>query len=407
MSSRSFPKKEIGIGFVGCGYAGDLYIGGIRKYPHLKMIAVTDRDQRRLAEFGAYYSVKTCAGTDALLAEPSVQLVVNLTNPDSHFAVSKACLEAGKHVYSEKPLTMTMTEADELGKIAKSKGLHLSAAPCGVLGETAQMVWRSLRSGKIGKVCAVYAELDDGPIQMREPQKWRTASGARYPYQDEFSVGVTLEHAGYYLAWFAAYFGPARSITAFASIQWPDKTTVPDTPIHATAPDLSVACITFESGVVVRLTNSLLGPHNHEARFIGDKGVITVVDCWNYSSPVYWDRYSKRRLQINRFPILRNFPFVKNWFAAHPRELPPLKKVSWKKRYSRHRQDFARGVADLGSAILNERKARLPTDFCLHVNEMALAIQTAVQFPYQMQTSFEPLEPMDDVALNPFLELDW
>ena len=126
------------IGFVGCGHAGDTYINSLKKYPHLQLVAVTDRDQRRLAEFAAYYSVKTYPTVEALLADPSIEIVINLTNPSSHFEVSKACLEAGKHVYSEKPLTMEFSEAQALVELAKTKGLYLSSAPCGVLGETAQ-----------------------------------------------------------------------------------------------------------------------------------------------------------------------------------------------------------------------------------------------------------------------------
>ena len=78
---------------------------------------------------------------------------------------------------------------------------------------------------------------------------------------------------GYYLTWFAAFFGPAKTITAYSTCIWPDKTVVPEEPIQVSNPDLSIACITFESGVVARLTSGLLGPHNHGMRIIGDKGI--------------------------------------------------------------------------------------------------------------------------------------
>ncbi len=395
------------IGFAGCGYAGDIYLESLRKYPHLKLAAVTDRDQKRLAEFGAYYSVKICSTIEELLAEPDIEMIINLTNPGSHFEVSKACLEAGKHVYSEKPLTMSFPEAQALVELAKAKGLYLSSAPCGLLGETAQTLWRGLRSGEIGTVRTVYAELDEGPIQLREPHLWRSASGAPSPYRDEFEVGCTLEHAAYYLSWFAGFFGPAKTITAFSACLWPDKRVVPEEPLYVTTPDFSVACIAFESGVVIRLTNSIVAPHNHRVQIIGDKGVLTVDDCWNYSSPVYLDKYSKRRLQINRFPILRTYPFIKNWFASHPRVYPPVKRFSLKNRYARHRQDFARGIVDLARAIRERRPARLPTDYCLHVNELVLAIQDAAEIPYHVTTTFKALQPMDDVALKEVVSIDW
>ena len=395
------------IGFVGCGYAGDSYIQSLRKYPHLNLVGVTDRDQKRLTQFAAYYSVKTYPTVEALLADHSIELIVNLTNPSSHFEVSKASLEAGKHVYSEKPLTMAFSEAQALVELANTKGLYLSSAPCGVLGETAQTLWRALNNGEIGTVRVVYAELDDGPIQLRGPHLWRSASGAPTPYRDEFEVGCTLEHAGYYLTWFTAFFGPAKTMTAFSACLWPNKQVVPEEPLYVTTPDFSVACITFESGVIVRLTNSIVAPHNHSVQIVGDKGVLTIDDCWNYSSPVYLDKYSKLRLRINRFPILKTYPFVKTWFASHPRVYPSVKKVSWKKRYARYRQDYARGIAELAWAITEQRRSRLPTDYCLHVNELELAIQNATHAPYQVTTTFKPLQPMDDAALKEVLSIDW
>ena len=81
--------------------------------------------------------------------------------------------------------------------------------------------------------------------------------------------------------------------------------------------------------------------------------------------------------------------------------------MSGKKRYLRHRQDFARGIADLAHAIMERRPPRLPADYCLHVNELVLAIQNATDAPYQVTTTFRPLEPMDDAALNEALSMNW
>jgi predicted dehydrogenase len=395
------------IGFVGCGYTADMYIQSLKKYPHLELVAVTDRDQKRALQFGSYYSVKTCPTIEALLAEPNIEMIVNLTNPNSHFEVSKVCLEAGKHVYSEKPLTVTFSEAQALVDLASRKGLYLSSAPCGILGETAQTLWKALRNGEIGTVRVVYAEFDDGPVQLQDPHIWRSASGAPFPYRDEFEVGFTISHAGYYLTWFTAFFGPAKSITAYSSCLWPNKQVVAEEPLYVTNPDFSVACVTFESGVVVRLTCSLLAPHNHGMRIVGDKGVLTVEECLNYSAPVYLDKYSRLKFRAERYPITKTYPFIKAWLDFDYRVYPPVKKSSWKKRNARHRQDYARGVAELARAITERRPARLPADYCLHVTELVWAIQNASRVPYQVTTTFKALQPMDDVALKEILSIDW
>jgi len=395
------------IGFVGCGYTSDIYMRSLKGYPFLELAAITDRNQERAKQFCAYYSIKNSLTTEALLSDTSIELIVNLTNPDSHFEVTKACLEAGKHVYTEKPMALTFSEAQELTELARRQGLYFSSAPCGILGETAQTLWKALRENEIGKVRVVYAEMDDGPVQLQDTDIWRSPSGAPFPYRDEFKVGYPISHAGYYLTWFTAFFGPAKTITAYASCLWPDKQVVPDEPLYVTNPDISVACITFESGVVARLTCSLLGPHNHSLQIIGDKGILKVEEIFNYSAPVYCDKYSRFKFRAQRYPISRRYPFIKAWFDPNYRVYPPLKKFSWKKRNLWHRQDYARGVAELAQAITEQRPSRLPADYCLHVAELVWAVQNATQEPYQVTTTFKPLQPMDDAALKEIIAIDW
>ncbi len=395
------------IGCVGCGYTADLYMTSIKSYPQLELVAVTDRKQKRLQEFGNYHAIKTCPTTEALLSDHTIELIVNLTNPNSHFEVSKMCLEAGKHVYSEKPMSETFAEAQALVDLANRKGLHLSSAPCGILGETAQTLWKALRNNVIGTARVVYAEIEDGPVQLQDPDTWRSPSGAPFPYRDEFQAGFPISHAAYYLTWFVAFFGPAKTITAYSSCLWPDKTVVPGEPLHISSPDISVACVTFESGVVARLTCSLLGPQNHSMRIIGEKGILKVEECLNYSAPVYVDKYSKFKFRAQRYPIAERYPFIKAWFDPNYKVYPPVKKFSWKKRNARLRQDYARGIAELAQAIRQQRPSRLSTDFCLHMAELVWAIQNATQAPYQVTTSFEPLQPLDDAALQEILSIDW
>ena len=362
-------------GIVGCGVTADLYLAGLKGYPHLELVAVTDRDQQRTSQFCAYHSVKPCPSLEAMLADPSIEMIVNLTNSSKHYEVSKACLEAGKHLYSEKPLSPVFSQAQELVELAAAKGLYLSAAPCSLLGETAQTVWKALRNNAIGTVRVVYAELDDGPLHLGDPHTWHSASGAPYDYKEEFKVGATVEHAGYYLSWFTAFFGPAKTITAFSACLWPDKQTFPEESLTVSTPDFSVACITFESGVVARLTCSLVAPHNHVMRIVGDTGVLRVDEVWNYSAPVYLDKYSKMRFRAERYPITKAYPFIARWLAPGPRTYPPLKKFSLRKQSSRFRMNYIRGVAELARAITEQRPSRLPPDFCLHLNELVTVIQ--------------------------------
>lgn len=395
------------IGLVGCGYVGDMYVKSLKSHPHLEIAAATDTDQERARQFGTYHAVKTSPSIEALLSEPGIELIVNLTASNEHFEISKMCLEAGKHVYSDKPMTTKFSDAQELTRLAEQKGLYLSSAPCGILGEAAQTMWRALRNGEIGTPRLVYANYEDGPLHLQNPHTWRGASGSLYPYPDFFNVGFPIVHAGYHLTWLAAFFGPAQTVTTYANCFWPDKTIETEKPLHVSAPDMSVSAITFESGAAARYTCSLLGPYNHSLRIIGEKGILKVEEIQNYSAPVYADKYSKLKFRVQRYPITERYPFMKAWFDPNYKVYPPVKKFSWKKKNARHRQDYARGIAEMANAIAEQRPSRLPADYCLHITELTLAVQNASPGTYKMTTSFNPLQPMDETALKELTPINW
>src|SRR5438876_1593437 len=128
------------IAIVGCGFVADLYMKTLKLHPQLQLVGVTDRDATRLARFADFHRAKPFDSLDALLATSGADVVLNLTNPRSHFDITRQCLDVGKHVYSEKPLAMEIDQAKQLVDLAKSKDLHLSSAPCSLLSETAQTI---------------------------------------------------------------------------------------------------------------------------------------------------------------------------------------------------------------------------------------------------------------------------
>jgi predicted dehydrogenase len=395
------------IGIIGCGFTADHYLFCLKWHPFLKVIGAADRDQQRAATFCSHHAIRQYPSLEEMLADDNIQMVLNLTNSTSHYETSKACLNAGKHLFTEKPLATDFAQAQQLVQLADAKGLYFSAAPCNLLGETAQTLWKALRKREIGDVHVVLAELDDGPFHLAEPNTWRSESGAPYDYREEFKVGVTVEHSAYYLSLFAAFFGPAKTITPFSACVWPDRPVSPGERLSLTTPDFSVACITFESGVVARLTCSLVSPFNHELKIVGDTGVITVNECWNYSAPVYLDRFSSLRYRAERYAISKEHPFIKNLLSKHPRVYPPVRKANIRKRYARYHMDYGRGIADLAHAIENHRPPRLPADFCLHLTELGLAIQKADAAPYRVKTTFKPLQPLDEAGLKELIPPGW
>jgi len=367
------------IAIIGCGYVADYYMSTLPGHDELTLLGVADRDEDRARRFAAHHGAKLYASAEQVLADERVQMVLNLTNPRSHYAVSKACLEAGKHVYSEKPLAVDLAQAKELAAIAERGGLRITSAPCNLLGETAQTMWKALRKNAVGTVRVAYAEMDEGLVHRMPYAKWHSDAGAQWPYKDEFEVGTTLEHAGYVLTWLPAFFGPATSVHGFSANLIPDK--APGETLDMVSPDFAVAVIRFSSGVVARLTSTLIAPHDHSLRIVGDKGVISTQDTWFYTSPV----------RVRRSIVLRRRHI---WL---PRRRLKLARKGQKYGYRGVQQmDFARGPAELAAAIGEGRPSRMPADYALHVNELVLAVQDLGEdgAAYQMTTAFEPLEPM-------------
>ncbi len=405
------------IAIIGCGYVVDHYLKTLKSHSVLELIGVTDIQLERAEKVAKYYDTTVYKSNKELLADPDVELVVNLTNPESHYDVNKTALLAGKHVYSEKPFTHEILQAQELVDLAKKKGLMLSGAPCNILSDTVQTMWKSVLDGAIGRIQLVYAEFDDNPIYLMNPEGWSSASGAPWPYRHEYEEGCTVEHAGYHLTWICAMFGPAVSVTAFSSCQVPDKTPLPLDPDDT--PDFSVACIVFESGVVARLTCSIIAPLNHRMTIFGNEGMIHTDTYRHYQSPVYIERFNPLNLNARKARSVRASPFLQWIFGVggkkqvlvhKPKQRsmqqvlfesltskPPILGAAIKniKKCELGVQDKFLGVVEMAEAIAEKRSCLLPPDFIVHVTELTLAISNA-GLNSQLQTiksTFQPLSP--------------
>jgi predicted dehydrogenase len=299
-------------------------------------------------------------------------MVVNLTNPSSHYDVSMAALRAGRHVYSEKPLAMTMAEGEDLVATARAKGLGLAAAPCNHLGEAFETLEREVRSGRLGRIVLANAEMDDGMIAAQPYQNWRSRSGAPWPARDEFEVGCTMEHAGYHIGPLVSLFGPVRRVTAFAACLMPEKGSDVGVRIHS--PDLSVGMLEFDGGIVARLTNTILAPANHSLRVIGVHGVATLPDVWEYHSPV---RVSRTAPKLAQRVARKAEHALSAWLPGVMlgRRVPHAPGRKTTRTAGGHRMDFARGIAQLAAQIESGAPQRVGPDLALHVLEVTLALQ--------------------------------
>lgn len=369
------------IAIIGCGFVADLYMETLHRHADLELVGAWDRDPVRLALFCRTYDVPAYPSLEALLEDAAVETVLNLTNPHSHYTVSHACLDAGKHVYSEKPLAMDVADAVDLVERAHARGLRLSGAPSRLLGRPAQTAWKLLRDGAIGRPHLVYAEMDDGLLHRMSVRRWRGRSGAPWPYEDELRVGNTLEHAGYVLTWLAAMFGPATSVTAFGGRAVAEKHL--DVPLQEQAADVTFAGIQYASGMVARLTCSIVASHDHGLRVFGEDGILSVDDVWKPESAV----------RLRRRLVLRGRT-MESPFARKQKLLGDAEAVRLSK--GRRKVDFCLGPVELARALREGRPSRLSPELALHVAEISLAITRAIDGDARVAigSRFDPIDPM-------------
>ncbi len=393
------------IAIVGCGFVADQYMSTLVHCRELELVAAYDQDAERTASFASFFGVRGSSSLDELLAEPGLELVLNLTNPRSHFEVTAACLRAGKHVYTEKPVAMDVDSAARLVELAESRGLRVACAPCNLLGRTAQTVWKAVKDGAIGEPLLAYATFDAGMIAPHEaPWTWKTQRGTPWPAKDEFEIGCTFEHAGYLLTCLLAMFGPVSAVTSFASCQVPDKGIKVDT----MAPDFSVGCLEFaDSRVVARVTCGDLAPRNKSLLLVGQEGTLSVTHFRDDTSPVHWVPHKRGRLTAKTEKAMEDviraldlaFPFL---------SLEPPDRFRFRRRYPyatkrpRHlvnrkkRVDFSLGPQEFAAAIREDRPCRLDARVGVHVVELI----NALQYPDPehsrrlVSTRFDPIEPM-------------
>ena len=403
------------IGVIGCGYVFDHYMATWARHPKLELAGVADLDAARAETVARAYGVKHYGSNEEMLADPSIEIVTNLTSIESHFEVTRAALLADKHVYSEKPLTTDLDEARTLFDLAAERGLVLSCAPSNVFSDTTQTMWKAVRDGAVGDVRIVYAEFDDNPIYLMSPETWKSRSGAPWPYIHEYEQGCTFEHAGYHLVWLCAIFGPVETVTAFSAVTIPDKTDAPLDPPDT--PDFSVACLKFRSGIVARLTCSIGAPYDHRMRIIGNEGMLHADTYRHYRSPVRLERFDKLGLNARKAVSVRTNTLLQRLFGVGGRKLrlqrnappgadgrlistegrwwSPRDLLNRLKRRELGQQDKSVGLAEMADAIATGRPCFPPPGFILHVTELTLNIQRAgiESRTRSMTTDFPPLSP--------------
>src|SRR5580698_6672229 len=255
--------NRVKVAVIGCGNISAAYLKAAKTFPILEIVALSDLNlaaaEARSAEFGI-----PAQPVEAVLADPAIEIILNLTVPKAHVEVGLKVIAGGKHVHSEKPLGVTLAEARTLVDAADAKGLRLGSAPDTFLGGSHQTARQCVDDGLIGRPVG-------GTAFFMCPGHERWHPNPAFYYLA--GGGPMLDMGPYYITDLVNLLGPVASVTGVAT-RTRDERVVTSEPLQVTG------SLLFESGAAVSMTMSFdVARHRHAPiELYGEKGSLIVPD---------------------------------------------------------------------------------------------------------------------------------
>lgn len=269
--------KPISIGIIGCGNISKAYFTNCKLFPNVEIVACADLDLAKAQQAAETYSIPHALSVAELIASPEVDIVVNLTIPQAHAAVDCDVLNAGKHVFSEKPFGLTLAEGLKIVETAQAAGKRVGCAPDTVLGAGVQTSRRTLDDGKIGTPIGFTAIMQCGGHEGWHPSP-------EFYYQK--GGGPMFDMGPYYLHALIMLLGPVKRVSGLTKITWPERliTSEPKngTKVTVEVPTHITSLLEFHNGVIGTLVMSFdtrgKTSMNNLIEIFGSEGTLRVPD---------------------------------------------------------------------------------------------------------------------------------
>lgn len=343
--------KILNVGFVGVGAISEIYLKNITSvFKNIRAAALCDSSLSRAANMAARFNVpKVYSEMNELFDDPNIDIVLNLTPPQLHYRITKAALEAGKHVYSEKPIAIELNEAEELVRLAESKGLYLGGAPDTFLGAPIQTARRAIEDGLIGKPVGASAFM------------LRSGPEAEHPnpaFLYKYGAGPMLDMGPYYVTALVNLFGRVDRVSGFASKAFEHRVaTCPERfneVINVQVDTYYNGALSFDSGVIANLITTFdvrCGelPYNNTITVFGTDGTLIIPDPNYFAGDVMINQRGENRYS----PLTSDFDYTENSRAL--------------------------GIAEMAAAISEGRPPRAGSMQQHHVLEVMRGIMTAAE----------------------------
>ena len=332
------------VGLVGCGVIAGRYVQGAAAFDTFDVVACSDTDGARSKALGDAHGLAVVA-VDDLFSDPEIDVVLNLTPPEAHAVVVGSALDAGKHVYTEKPLTTSVDTGRELLAEATRLKLRIGCAPDTFLGSAYTTARELIARGDIGEPLGANAKMLVGGADT-----W-------HPNGDIFfraGAGPMLDIAPYYLTAIASLLGPFEAATGFGSTPTPTRTLAVgpragerfavEVPTHVTA------ALQLVSGALATLTVSFEAQGQYESGLVvyGSEGVLELPDANEFGGDL--------RVRSGRG----------EWQA-----------VPYASRGAQETRGY--GLHEMVQALAADRPHRASGELALHVLETATAVLRSVE----------------------------
>ncbi len=329
--------KKARLGIIGCGNISGIYFKSGQTFRNLEVVACADLFIERAQARAQEYNVPKACTVEELLADPEIDIVVNLTVPKAHAEICLAALKAGKHVHVEKPLAVDRADGRKVVELAKSKGLRVGAAPDTFLGGGLQTCRKLIDDGWIGEPVAATAFM-----LCHGHESWHPSPEFYY----EAGGGPMFDMGPYYLTALVSLMGPVKRISGATRITFPErvitsqpkygKVVTVETPTHI------AGIMEFANGAVGTIVTSFdVWAHQMPCiEIYGTEGSLSVPDPNGFGGPV-----RVRRMGASEWSAIP----LTHGFAENSRGI---------------------GVADMAAAIEAGRPQRCSAELAFHVLDL-------------------------------------
>jgi predicted dehydrogenase len=275
--------RKMTVGVVGCGNISDIYLESPQKFPFFEITSVADLDSDRAIAKAEKHGIEKVATVNGIITDPDIDIILNLTVPGAHYSICAAAIAQGKHVFVEKPLSISLEEGRALIAAAKEKNVRVGCAPDTFLGGGLQTCRQLIDQGAIGKpIGAAAFMMGHGPEAWHPDPEFFYKPGG----------GPLFDMGPYYLTALVNMLGPISGVSAMSRISFPtreigigekkgNKIKV-ETPTHITG------SMEFASGVIGTLAVSFDVWHSVLPRIevYGSTGTMSVPDPNSFGGPV-------------------------------------------------------------------------------------------------------------------------